>query len=176
VTDPRIERTRRHVLETARQMLAIRGSEPFTFTTLAARARVSRRTLYTHWGSIEKVISDAVTLRASQEPVDLSALEPLDRLRRFLESVRSAIGDPVTRVAFASLMNRSSHDAALSLAEIAATRIDHLRAAIGDIDHDIYLQLVGPIVFAEFFDAEPASDALIDSLVDRGSHLLGLAA
>jgi AcrR family transcriptional regulator len=150
VTDPRIERTRHHVLETARQMLATHGTEPLTFTTLAARARVSRRTLYTHWGSIEKVISDAVTLRASEKPVDLSALEPRDRLRRFLESVRTGLGDPVTRVALASLMNRSTRD--------------------------VYLQLVGPIFFAEFFDAEPASDALIDSLIDRGSQLLGLVA
>jgi AcrR family transcriptional regulator len=176
VTDPRIERTRHHVLETARQMLATHGTEPLTFTTLAARARVSRRTLYTHWGSIEKVISDAVTLRASEKPVDLSALEPRDRLRRFLESVRTGLGDPVTRVALASLMNRSTRDAALSLADMAATRMDQLRASLGDVDRDVYLQLVGPIFFAEFFDAEPASDALIDSLIDRGSQLLGLVA
>jgi AcrR family transcriptional regulator len=175
VTDPRIRRTRLHVLEIARQMLAARTSEPFTFTTLAAQAQVSRRTLYTHWGSIEKVISDAVTLRAAEELVDLSSLPPRERLRRFLESVRSGIGDPVTRVALASLMNLSSHDtdAAQSLVEMAATRMDHFRTAVGEIDETVYLQLVGPIFFAEFLGTGPASGELIDALVERGVELLG---
>lgn len=158
-------------------MLAARTNEPFTFTTLAAQAQVSRRTLYTHWGSIEKVISDAVTLRAAEELVDLSSLEPRERLRHFLESVRSGIGDPVTRVALASLMNQSSHDpdAAQALVEMAATRMAHFRQTVGEIDENVYLQLVGPIFFAEFLGNGPASDALIDSLVDRGVALLEAA-
>lgn len=156
-------------------MLAAKTSEPFTFTTLAAQAQVSRRTLYTHWGSIEKVISDAVTLRATEELVDLSALEPRERLRHFLLSVRSGISDPVTRVALASLMNQSSHDAdaAHSLTEMAQTRLSHFRQTVGDIDETVYLQLVGPIFFAEFLNTQPASDALIDALVERGAVLLG---
>ena len=176
VTDPRIQRTRLHVLETARQMLAAKSNEPFTFTTLAAHAQVSRRTLYTHWGSIEKVISDAVTLRAAEDLVDLSGLPPRERLRRFLESVRTGIGDPVTRVALASLMNQSNHDAdaAQSLVEMATTRMQHFGDSVVEIERDVYLQLVGPIFFAEFLGAEPASDALIDTLVERGTVLLGL--
>ena len=176
MTDPRIQRTRLHVLETARQMLAARSSEPFTFTTLAAHAQVSRRTLYTHWGSIEKVISDAVTLRAAEELADLGDLVPRERLRLFLESVRAGIGDPVTRVALASLMNQSSHDegAARSLTEMATTRMEHFRATVGEIDENAYLQLVGPIFFAEFLNGRPASDELIDTLVERGTDLVGL--
>jgi AcrR family transcriptional regulator len=156
-------------------MLAAKSSEPFTFTTLASHAQVSRRTLYTHWGSIEKVISDAVTLRATEDLVDLSELPPRERLRHFLVSVRSGIGDPVTRVALASLMNQSSHDAdaALSLTEMAQTRLSHFRQTVGEIDENTYLQLVGPIFFAEFLNTLPATDELIDALVERGAQLLG---
>ena len=158
-------------------MLAARSSEPFTFTTLAQHARVSRRTLYTHWGSIDKVISDAVTMHAVNDLADLTALPPRERLWHFLASVRLGVGDPVTRVALAALMNQSSYDtaAARSLVDMAATRIQQFRQSVGRIDEETYLQLVGPIFFAEFLNAEPASDALIDALADRGMELLRLA-
>jgi len=178
VTDPRIKRTRLHVLETARQMLAARTSEPFTFTTLAAHARVSRRTLYTHWGSIDRVISDAVTLRVAEELEDLSSMPPRARLRRFLESIRTGVADPVTRVALTSLMNQSNHDAdaANSLVDMAATRMQHFRETVAPIERDVYLQIAGPIYFAEFLDAQPASDELLDALTERGAALLGFDA
>ena len=163
------------MLETARQMLAARTSEPFTFTTLAAHARVSRRTLYTHWGSIDRVISDAVTLRVAEELDDLSEFPPRQRLRHFLETVRAGVADPVTRVALTSLMNQSNHDpdAASSLVEMAVTRTQHFRETVGQIDQDTYLQIVGPIFFAEFLNAQPASDELLDALTERGAALLG---
>jgi len=156
-------------------MLAARTGEPFTFTTLAARAKVSRRTLYTHWGSIERVISDAVTLRVGEAAADFSSPDPRERLRNFLSSARSGIADPVTRVAVTALMNRSSYDAeaARSLAGMAAARLQHFRTSVGEIDRDGYLQLVGPVLFAELIGGEAASDALIDTLVERGMGLLG---
>ncbi len=163
-------------METAREMLAARTDEPFTFTTLAARARVSRRTLYTHWGSIEKVIRDVVALRAEDRPVDSPSLSPRDSLRQFLESMRAGIADPVTRFALAALMNQSSHDtdAARSFVDLAVTRTEHFRSSVAPVDQTTYAQLVGPILFAEFLGGEPASDELIDALVDRGVAILGL--
>ena len=158
-------------------MLAARSSDPFTFTTLAQHARVSRRTLYTHWGSIDKVISDAMALNVSDDLVGLAPLAPREKLWHFLDSVRRGIADPVTRVALTALLNRSHHDADAerSLLDIAATRMGHFRQTVGDVDRETYLQLVGPIFFAEFFTAETASDALVDALVDRGMELLELS-
>ncbi len=63
MADPRIQRTRDHVLGVVRRMLATPSDVPLTFTSLAAEAEVSRRTLYTHWGTIDRLIAEAVTTR-----------------------------------------------------------------------------------------------------------------
>lgn len=56
--DPRIARTRLHVLTVLRGLLA-RDSGEITLSTLATEAQVSRRTLYTHWGTVESVVAEA---------------------------------------------------------------------------------------------------------------------
>lgn len=56
--DPRIARTRLHVLTVLRRLLAGNGEE-ITLSTLATEAQVSRRTLYTHWGTVESAVAEA---------------------------------------------------------------------------------------------------------------------
>lgn len=157
-------------------MLAERSSDPLTFTSLASEAQVSRRTLYTHWGTIEKVISDAVTLHSTEAVVDISHLPPRERMTHFLEAVRRGIHEPVTAVALASLVNQATHDskAGESLVAMGETRMDQFRASVAPITTDQYSQLVGPIFLAEFVNRAPASDELIAQIVDHGVAMLGL--
>ncbi len=56
--DPRILRTHLHILDVLRELLSHPG-ELITFSSLALAARVSRRTLYTHWGTLEMAVADA---------------------------------------------------------------------------------------------------------------------
>ena len=58
MADPRIQRTNEHVLAVLRQLLRSPGEE-ITITSLSAASKVSRRTLYLHWGSIEAAVADA---------------------------------------------------------------------------------------------------------------------
>jgi AcrR family transcriptional regulator len=58
MADPRVTRTRIHVLNVLREMLDHPG-ESITFSSLALSARVSRRTLYTHWGTVESAVAEA---------------------------------------------------------------------------------------------------------------------
>src|SRR6187431_2238601 len=109
--DPRIERTRVHVLTTARALLAERNGEPLTFSRLAEAAQVSRRTLYTHWGSVERVIADAATFQPSVMPHDLAGLSKRELLTHLIESVRDRLADPVSHVAVTSLVAQASMDA-----------------------------------------------------------------
>ena len=58
MADPRITRTKEHVLTVVHELLQQPGAE-ITFSTIALAAKVSRRTLYTHWGTVEAVVADA---------------------------------------------------------------------------------------------------------------------
>src|SRR6187431_34732 len=106
--DPRIERTRTHVLTIARAMLAERSGEPLTFSRLAEAAQVSRRTLYTHWGSVERVIGDAAEFELAGAKRDLQGMSKREMLTHLMESVRDRLADPASHVAVTSLVAQAS--------------------------------------------------------------------
>lgn len=140
---------------------------------------MSRRTLYTYWGTIERVIGDAVVVMQPDE--NFAADLPLDqreRLEYFLKSVRTGISEPVTSVALAGLMSQAVSDdhAVESLKVMGSRRMGHFASLLGEVSPEIYAQLVGPIFFAEFTQCESASDALIAQLVERGMALLAARA
>lgn len=174
MVDPRIQRTRIHVLETARRLLSDTSTGPLTFTLLAKEAQVSRRTLYAHWGTVEKVISEAVTLQHVEDATDTSAFSTRQRLEHFLNGMRSGIHEPVASVALASLMHQAVREesAGESLVDMGDARIEQFREQVGPITSDQYAQLVGPIFISEFMMRTPASDELIQELVERGLEIL----
>lgn len=157
-------------------MLAERRGEALTFSSLSKEAQVSRRTLYVHWGTIEQVISDAVTLQLPAESADSEGSTPREQLSRFLSGIRDSLHEPVTSVALTTLVNHAAQNekAADALLAMGDSRISQFRAVIGPVDAAQYAQLVGPIYFAEFVARETASDELIETLVDRGVELLDL--
>jgi AcrR family transcriptional regulator len=176
MSDPRVQRTRLHVLKTAREMLGERSGEPLTLTSLATRAQVSRRTLYTHWGTIERVISDAVTVYENNDGLSPEGLSPRERLQVFLSTIRERLHDPVTNAALATLVHQAAQDdsAAEPLAALGAWPIERFDAFVAPATRDEYLEIVGPLFLSEFVMREPASDALLARLVERGVELLGL--
>jgi AcrR family transcriptional regulator len=176
VSDPRVARTQLHVLSTARRLLVEHSGEPLTFTLLAKEAQVSRRTLYTHWGTIEKVISAAVTLRADDDIPDYSDLTPRESLEKYLFSFRDAIAEPVTAVALTALVGQAAHDkdAASSVLELAESRMERFRERVGPITDEQFALLFGPIFYTQLVTREKASDELIESLVVAGAEILDL--
>ena len=98
MTDPRIERTRVHVLTVTRRMLAQRTGEPLSFSRLAQEAQVSRRTLYTHWGTVERVIGEAVAMHSPVGSIDVVGLKPREVLRKLLISKETAESGQYDRV------------------------------------------------------------------------------
>ncbi len=146
MNDPRIKRTHTHVLETARRMLSEPSATPLTLSTLAAEARVSRRTLYTHWGSIEKVVSDAVTQTRDPDELDQADLPVSERLELFLENLRSGIHERVTHAAFVTLMMQSSYDrrdASTSLIDMTSRKLDDFSSFVGGIIHLLRIRGLG---------------------------------
>lgn len=173
--DPRIQRTHNHVLEVARRILTEHDGEPLTFTRLAREAQVSRRTLYVHWGTIERVLSEAAT-----QDFELSSDDAQDsaraRLERFVRGIRDGIAEPVANAAMSSLLSLATHDGAAvdSLVEIAEGRLSRFRDLVAPISDDQYAELIGPIYFTQFISRQPISEELIQSIVDKAALILGL--
>ncbi|WP_157411948.1 MULTISPECIES: TetR/AcrR family transcriptional regulator [unclassified Agreia] len=175
MTDPRIKRTRLHVLETTRRMLSERNGETITLSSLAKEAEVSRRTLYVHWGTIEQVISEAVSLAPGSDGFDPEGLSNRERVVHFLTSVRDGIHEPITKVALTSLIHHATQEdkAVASMDDMSDKRLEQLRELIGPVTEEQFAQLVGPVYFSELVLHKPASDTLIESLADVAVELVG---
>ncbi len=68
--DPRIERSRHHVLTAAVERLREVGSSRLTIEAVAARSGVAKSTIYRHWAGTAELVTDAfLTLKPrSAEP------------------------------------------------------------------------------------------------------------
>lgn len=164
------------MLAVVRDALQETPSEPLNFSTLATKAQVSRRTLYTHWGTIERVISDAVNFSRTTPNTATLSLPPKERLSEHLFQIRESFSQPLTRVAVPLLISQAATDskAAETLEAMMRERIEQFTAAVAPVTDDEFHQIVGPLFSAQFLAHTPATDTLVESLVESGSELLGL--
>jgi len=177
MSDPRIQRTREHVLSTVRRLLAEPASAPLTFTVLAAEAQVSRRTLYTHWGSIDRAISDAVTNSFGGDAEDFDGLTCFERLQRFLTSARDGMRDPVFAATVTTQIAKATRDpeAAASLREMNQAAIAKFTDQVVPVSAEQYAAIVGPVFYDQLIAREPMSDAELMAHAERVAVTLGLA-
>jgi AcrR family transcriptional regulator len=177
-TDPRIERTRNHVLTTARRMLADGVGLPMTFATLAQEAQVSRRTLYTHWGTIDAVVRDGTLLAEPEVQTDTTGLSLRERLEEFVDRTVRAYAEPISFLALMNLLNRAVSDSSAAdlLAVIRDARADEFRKDVTPISHEdylrvIYLRMVGPILYSKIVFGS-VSSTVVELTVDYGLRFL----
>ena len=169
--DPRVTRTRAHVLEHARRLLAEGGPEALTFSGLSTSAQVSRQTLYRYWASPAALAIDLVRDRAALPPhaTDL----PREALVAFLTALRERLDDPGVSAAYSMLL--SATDRHPEAGGVIDDVLDEMRAAIGRllggpvdvIDRADFDLLVGPVLYAHFVARRPISDVAITRAVDH---------
>jgi AcrR family transcriptional regulator len=191
-SDPRVVRTRRHVLATARAVLVEEGWQRVTVTRVAERSGYARTTLYRHWPQRLDLLRDLIT-----EEVHPLHTAPTGDLRTDLEAELEAFRVAITTTGLGRLMvaigQQASDDAELA-SLTSAVRADGVRVvdeivtdavARGDLraelDRDVVAaQLVGPILFRYLFsDDEGLDRAFVASVVDlflRGANSTSLGA
>lgn len=167
--DPRVERTRLHVLEVTRALLAAEGAEAVTFSSVSQAARVARQTLYRHWSTREQLIAEMLsTNRGYDHPLQIQET-PADYLRAFLLNVRDLGNAPAVASATAQLMTHATTnpESAAALKVMRDDRMDSLRAGWGPLSEDDYAIIVGPALFQVLVMRKPMTDEFISTLVDE---------
>lgn len=175
MADPRINRTREHVFSVVRQMVEARDGMPVTMANLALTARVSRRTLTTHWDSMETLLTEALAASRVFELAELSS--PVEeRLRMFLNSVRTSISNPIdfTVMLTVAASEKSKPDPSEDAHIFVMTRmmIETFRVNVAPLTDEQYAILVGPILFRELFTVLQATDEMLDEIVAIGLGMI----
>lgn len=178
---PRSERARCAVLDAAAELLTGGGIEAVTMEAIAARAGVSKATVYKWWPSRAHVMLESLFSRTRHT----TATEPGEPLRPALvRQITALVGlfrDTASGPLLADLVAAAQHDpeirAALEEQWLRPRRtvsIELLRAAVarGELGPAIDVaaavdQLFAPVYYRLLLGHEPLDDALAVTLVDQ---------
>jgi AcrR family transcriptional regulator len=179
VQDPRVERSRRVILEAVLEELGEVGYGAFTIESVAARAGVGKSTIYRHWPGKLALVEDAFrTLKAQALLPETGTLR--ERVTAFLEQVANLVVESTYSACMPALIDAAERDPQVRefhcafSAERLVVLVDVLRAGIADgelpADTDPELvadALVGPIVMRRLMFSQPFDPQLVPALVDQ---------
>src|SRR5262249_33895883 len=89
--DPRIERSRRVILQAVPQEIRDLGYGALTIESAARRAGVGKATIYRHWPDKIALIADAFKLLQQQRDPELDTGSPREKLERSLRHVADVV-------------------------------------------------------------------------------------
>lgn len=161
--DPRIARTRIHVLNTARQMIRD-GSVALTITSIAEAAKVSRRTLYSHWGEVENLVADTIQVGTLDDNAFLG-LDCEERASLFVTNFAQEMTDGGAK-AIANVMSAATYSSEAGVALTAMTK--GMRALYSErvqaISYAEYAQIFFPLILTAVSEPEIPEELLVASI------------
>lgn len=177
--DPRIERSRRVILEAVLDELGEVGYGALTIGAVAARAGVGKATVYRHWPGKLELVEDAFrTLKVSVVVPDEGTLR--DRVTAILEQVACLVQESTYSACMPALIDAAERDPKVRdfhsrfSAERRAVLVDLLGDAVdtGELppttDPELLADaLVGPIVLRRLMLAQSVEPGIAKSLVDQ---------
>jgi AcrR family transcriptional regulator len=169
VNDPRVQRTKAHVLAQARDLLAEGGPAAVTYQVLSARARVTRQTLYRHWPTREALFVDLALERAHEGMPDGTGT-PEEIVAAFLIGLRDGMRDAANASPLTALIAQADQDPVASdaLAAIIADRLATLNTLLApygvELAEEDYAAVCGPVLFQRFFARTEADDDFLRRL------------
>ena len=177
--DPRVERSRRVILEAVLDELGAVGYGPMTIEGVAARAGVGKSTIYRHWPGKLELVEDAFrTLKAQVTVPEAGSFR--ERVIGLLHQVATLVAESTYSACMPALIDAAERDPKVRdfhnrfSAERRAVLVDLLRSGIasGDLpatsDPELLADaLVGPIVLRRLMMAAPCDPGLVPALVDQ---------
>jgi AcrR family transcriptional regulator len=178
---PRSERATEAILTAARELLEQRGLKQLSVDAIAARAGVSKATIYRWWPNKAAVVMDAFLAGTGPRMPFPDTGSAREDLRRQLRSVIRLFNEPRTRGPFVALIAESQHDPQLARAlrerfiarrRAAAREVFTRGQARGelrdDLDVDIAIDaLYGALYYRLLISGEPLRPRYADALLDQ---------
>ncbi len=175
--DPRVERTRRVVLDATLDELADVGYGALTIEGVARRARVGKATIYRHWDGKLDLVSDAVlTLEPAVAPPDLD--DHRDRITGMIHGIAQYLAESRFSTCLPALIEAGERDHAVRdfhhrvSADRRARTVGLLDAArdaghlASGTDTQLLAELlVGPLILRRLTSPEPFPPERVDQLV-----------
>ena len=175
---PRDPRTRAAILAAARALLERGGLTAVTIEAIAAKAGVSRPTIYRYWPNAPAVAM-AAFLEASAAPAAKTSRSPLAALRAQVHAVADAFAAPAGR-SVAAMVAAAQSETELAKAfrnEFIARNRDAARLmlercvaeglVVPPADIDLALDLVfGPLFYRLLMGHAPITRGFVDQLLD----------
>jgi AcrR family transcriptional regulator len=159
--DPRVARTREQVLDSARLLIAEHGVDALTIEGVAARAGVSRMTIYRHWGSALGLVDDAFdSSSAAADPIPAA---PSGSLRADLIEIYTGLAgrlaDPERGALLAAFLAAAERDpvSRRSYRQFVTKQRHYVRAVLkdavdrGELSDDTDLELAVDLLAAPPF-------------------------
>lgn len=177
--DPRVERSRRIILEAVLEELCEVGYGTMTIEGVATRAGVGKSTIYRHWPGKLELVEDAFrTLKASVDVPESGSFR--DRLVGFLEQVAMMMATSIYSACMPAIIDAAERDPKVRdfhirfTAERRAVLVELLQSGIdsGDLPATTNPELladalVGPIVLRRLTTPEGCDPDLVPALVDQ---------
>jgi TetR/AcrR family transcriptional regulator of autoinduction and epiphytic fitness len=177
--DPRVERSRRVILEAVLDELGAVGYGALTIEGVAARAGVGKSTIYRHWSGKLELVEDAFrTLKAPVQAPDAGTLR--ERVVGLLEQVACLVEESTYSTCMPALIEAAERDPQVRdlhrrfSAERRAVLVDLLRDAVeegelpADTDPELLSDaLMGSILLRRLMLHDPLDPAMVPKLVDQ---------
>jgi AcrR family transcriptional regulator len=177
--DPRIERSRRIILEAVLEELGAVGYGPLTIEAVAARAKVGKSTIYRHWPGKLELVEDA--FRTLKAPVTVPPEGTLrSRVIQVIEQVACLIEQSTYSACMPALIDAAERDPNVRdfhnrfSAERRAGLVELLRDAVasGELpaatDPEILADaLVGPIILRRLMLGQTVDPQIAPEIVDQ---------
>jgi TetR/AcrR family transcriptional regulator, regulator of autoinduction and epiphytic fitness len=182
-SDPRVERTRTRVLQTAADLMRTGGVRAVTIEAVVVASGVARSTIYRHWSSRAEVVSAALeTLLPAATPGPGTATSDREGVHDRLVHALALFVGPARPEESAGLLpmllvetDRDPELAGLReqlLRRVTGGVLDALRQAVatGELDADLDVVdaaawLIGPVIMRRFVDPAGADAAFVHRTV-----------
>lgn len=175
--DPRVARTKAHVLGIAGELLAEEGREGFTIDAVAKRSGVARTTIYRHWPELGDLLFDTMRTMGHRVPaVDTGSLR--DDLVAIYSALTSGFETSCLGRAMPVLLDIIRRDPTLRplhdtfIAERRQPSLDAIERGIarGELPRDtdpeaLVDRLAGPVFYRHLVIQAPYSPADVERLV-----------
>jgi len=187
--DPRIERTRKAVIDAATDLLVEGGPQALTMDAVVARSGVAKSTLYRHWDTRDALVADVFEVCAPVVTMPEDPATSEEGLRTLVRSLAEAMSEehwnrlaPALILLARELPELADLDSDMKTRQNEATGrvlqmgVDEGRlhpSVLDDVERTITL-LAGPVIFAGLAGITAVDDALADACVDQ--FLAGQAA